>query len=151
MAPWEELRGFNCPMKPNPVSYYRHQESAQSINRGVNDLMDLVPLHIFIGSWKHQEMPWTIISDQVCLMSYTATQRLQQKISHIYVFLFSPVLHLNSPNVNIYATSLPKKLCSLSSNSVKWYYLLSDSWLTCSSVKSVHFFPFIKNIFTIYV
>lgn len=65
--PWH----LNYSVKSNPVGDNRQRESAQSINRRVNDQLGLVPLYVFIGSWKHWQMPYTIILDKGCLMNYT--------------------------------------------------------------------------------
>lgn len=117
--PWH----LNCSVKSNPVGDNRQRESAQSINRRVNDQLDLVPLYVFIGSWKHWQMPYTIILDKGCLMNYTKALA-EDKPNTFFPFLScSP---LKEPECD-YATSLPGKLCSLSSSSVKWHYLICDS------------------------
>lgn len=96
----------------------------------VNDQLGLVPFYVFTGSWKHWQMPYTIILDKGCLMNYT--KALAEDKPNTF-FLFLSCSPLKEPECD-YATSFPGKLCSLSSSSVKWHYLICDSWLKCFSV-----------------
>lgn len=131
--PWEELGGFNCSGKPNTIEYNTQHESAQHRNRRVNDQLGLVPLYVFIGSGKHRQMPHSIILDKGCLMNYTKALAEDKPNAFFSSFFFFFILFSTERECD-YATSLPGKLCSLSSSSVKWHYLICDSWLKCFSV-----------------